>query len=105
IPVFFNAAWLYKMSQKHPDFNRTLSQYATLKHPLFPLSNKNKNVSDNNIISLALLLAWLLSGIAFAYDPAYSKSFNRYFTAHLFYVVDVMKRHIRSTFSGIIILI
>ncbi len=107
-PVFFGADWLNTMNHKYPHFAETLSHYAAASSAVFPLPRSSKRASLNNninVIVISLLIAWILFGIAYRYDPLHQKSFSRFFGAHSFYVDDVMNHEIRTLFSGISILL
>lgn len=105
-PIFFHSSWLQEMVKKHPDFATTLQLYATSAEPAFPLPQTKVNAVDSNtIIVVMLLLAWLTFSAVYSYNPVYRKSFMRYFTGHKFFVDDVMQRHIRELFTGLLILI
>lgn len=105
-PIFFESSWLEEMVNRHPDFAQTLRLYATSVDPVFPLPQKSDHKIDSNtIIVVMLLLAWLIFGATYNYNPVFRKSFMRYFTGHTFFVDDVIQRHIRSLFTGFSILI
>jgi hypothetical protein len=107
-PVFFDSDWLSAMNYKYPHFTETLSHFAAISSAVFPLPKSEKQASLNNninVIVISLLIAWILFGIAYRYDPLHQKSFSRFFGAHSFYVDDVMNHEIRTLFSGISILL
>jgi hypothetical protein len=105
-PLFFEASWLRGMENRYPNFGQVLSTYTSSGNAVFPLpENSPKPFSKASAIAVMLLLAWVLFAVTYSYDPIYRKSFVRYFTGHRFFVDDVMKRHVRSPFTGGSILI
>lgn len=100
-PFFIESSWLRDMEKKYPDFGQVLSSFTAGGDAVFPLPESSpKPFSSASAITVLLLLAWILFAVTYSYDPVYRKSFVRYFTGHRFFVDDVMKRHIRSPFTG-----
>ncbi len=100
-PIFLEASWLEDTEKRYPNFGKVLSSYTAGGDAVFPLPESSpKPFSSASAIAVLLLLAWILFAVIYSYDPVYRKSFVRYFTGHRFFVDDVMKRHIRSPFTG-----
>lgn len=106
-PVFFNGHLLKELVRAHPDFASIVRSYTSSRDPVFPLPEQPPGPAFNvdDIIVFLLLMAWILFGLTYNYNPVYRKSFRRYFTGHTFFIQDIMDRHIRTLFSGFSILL
>lgn len=105
INVFVNSEWLFKMLNKYPDFANTLKLINTDSELIFPVPHEEVEESDNySLMVLLIVFIWGLFAINYHLSPVYRKSLSRYFTSHLFFVEDVMNRHIRSMGPSIVVL-
>lgn len=105
-PVFVDSEWLFAMLNKYPDFANTVELYNSDAEFIFPTPKESiKNTFNHSFIVLLLVLIWGLFAANHHLSPVYRKSLTRYFTGHVFFVEDVMDRHIRSMGPAIIVLL
>lgn len=104
--VFVRSDWLFRMLEKHPEFAGTVKLYHSDDEFIFPVPNENiERGANHSLIVLLLVLIWVLFAINYHLSPVYRKSLARYFSSHIFFVEDVMNRHIRSVGPSVIVLI
>lgn len=105
-PVFVNSEWLFSVLDKYPEFANTVKLYNSDAEFIFPTPNENiKKTADHSLIVLLLILIWGLFALNYHLSPVYRKSYMRYFTSHVFFVEDVMDRHIRTIGPSLIVLL
>lgn len=105
-PVFVDSEWLFAMLNKYPDFANTVELYNSDSEFIFPTPEENiENTFNHSLIVLLLVLIWGLFTANHHLSPVYRKSLTRYFTGHVFFVEDVMDRHIRSIGPATIVLL
>lgn len=106
IPIFVSSDWLLAMLDKYPDFAQTIQLYHSDSEFIFPVPKESISISSShNLIVLLLVAIWCLLAVNYHMSPVYRKSALRYFVGHVFFVEDVMNRHIRSVGASFIILI
>ena len=106
VPVFVDSEWLFTMLNKYPDFANTVELYNSDAEFIFPTPKESiENTFNHSFIVLLLVLIWGLFAANHHLSPVYRKSLTRYFTGHVFFVEDVMDRHIRSMGPAIIVLL
>lgn len=104
--VFVDSDWLFNMLRKYPEFAGTVELYNSDSEFIFPTPKENmQSTFDHSLIVLLLVLIWGMFAVNYHMSPVYRKSLTRYFRGHIFFVEDVMDRHIRSVGSVVIILI
>lgn len=98
VPVFVDSKWLLNMLQAHPGFEATVKSYNSTAEFIFPTPKEQPPGTENHsLIVLLLVFVWGIFAINYHMSPVYRKSLIRYFLGHVFFVEDVMDRHIRST--------
>ncbi len=104
--VFVHSNWLFNMLEKHPELRNTITLYNSESEFVFPVPNEDvTDGANHSLIVLLLVLIWGLFAVNYHLSPVYRKSLVRYFNSHIFFVEDVMNRHIRSVGPAVIILI
>lgn len=104
--VFVHSDWLFDMTDKYPEFAGTVELYNSEAEFIFPVPKEDIVYSANHsLIVLLLILIWGLFAVNYHLSPVYRKSLARYFGSHVFFVEDVMNRHIRSMGPSVIVLI
>lgn len=106
LTVLVNSDWLFDMLDKYPEFAGTIELYNSEAEFIFPVpSEQIKRGTKHSLIVLLLIMIWGLFAVNYHLSPVYRKSLVRYFSSHVFFVEDVMNRHIRSMGPSIIVLI
>lgn len=106
ITVFVHSDWLFQMMETYPEFSETVELYNSEAEFIFPVPNEQiDHGANHSLIVLLLILIWGLFAINYHLSPVYRKSLARYFSSHVFFVEDVMNRHIRSMRPSVIVLI
>lgn len=106
VPVFVNSDWLFAILDKYPDFANTVALYNSDDEFIFPTPKENiTDTPDHSLIVFLLILIWGLFALNYHLSPVYRKSWIRYFTSHVFFVEDVMDRHIRSIGPSLIVIL
>lgn len=108
VPVFVESEWLFEMLQKNPGFANTIKLYNSDSEFIFPTPKEehyHTGTLNHSLIVLLLLLIWVMFVVNYHMSPVYRKSLPRYFLGHIFFVQDVMNRHIRSLGPATTILI
>lgn len=104
--IFLHSEWLFKITDKYPDFKTTLRSLSKSSAAVFPVPNENIPEESPSIIPiLTLLIAW--GSVAFLYNssPIYRKALFRYFLGHKFFLKDVFGRQMRSPIPALTIII
>jgi len=105
-PIFVSSLWLFPILEKYPDFAQTVRLYNSDSEFVFPVPRETYDiVSTNSLIVLLLILIWCILAVNYHMSPVFRKSSMRYFLAHVFFVEDVMDRHIRSVGASLTILV
>lgn len=105
-PIFVSSRWLLPMLEKYPDFAQTVRLYNSDSEFVFPVPREASNLTaTNSLIVLLLILIWCILAVNYHMSPVFRKSSMRYFLAHVFFVEDVMNRHIRSVGASLTILV
>lgn len=106
VPVFVTSDWLFRMLDKYPEFSSTVKLYNSQKDFLFPTPREQVQASFNHSwIVLLLVFIWGLFTVTHHLSPVYRKSLVRYFTGHVFFVEDILDRHIRSVGPVVVVLV
>lgn len=106
VPVFFKSGWLQQMTDSSPELRSSLQYYINTSELVFPIPQEpSPNSPSHSGIVILLLVIWGLFVLNYHFNPIYQKASSRYFSAHKFLVVDIMKRHIRTITPAVIILI
>lgn len=96
--------FLQKGITNYPALGDALISYATSGDLIIPLPNSNLDEVGFNWPIFLLLILWLSFAINIVLHPAYKDGFVRYFTAHRFFVDDVMSYRERRLSNGIVLL-
>lgn len=105
-PLFVNGSWLLSMLDRYSQLKPALQTLSKQNRVILPLPDKPSPSTGNPVIPIILLLViWGSWGLHYNISPVYRKSLLRYFTAHTFFVNDVIKRHFRSPAPAIILLL
>lgn len=107
VNVFVDSDWLFMMLDKYPDFAGTLRIISANSDSelIFPVPHEEINPADSySLMVLLIVFIWGLFAINYHMSPVYRKSLARYFSSHIFFVEDVMNRHIRSMGPSIVVL-
>lgn len=106
IPIFFDSDWLINMTNKHPEFKKTITHYATTGELVLPLPKEpSQKAQNHNFIVILIVLVLCAFVLNYRFNPIYKKTISRYFAAHQFLVDDIMERHIRTLSPAIIIIL
>lgn len=107
VSLFFRSGWLTDAVDRYPPLRTALQTYARSGEILMPLPQEpNADPSQqDSIIALLIVLIWGSFVLNYSFNPVYRKAIFRYFSAHKFFIDDVMQRHIRSAASVIVILV
>ncbi|MEX2368323.1 MAG: hypothetical protein WD510_02355, partial [Balneolaceae bacterium] len=101
--VIIDLEWLLEQLDRFDLLAKALQAYSTDQEILFPLpSSSQPHPSPNRMVILliAVLATYL---VHYSYYPIYQRSLFRYFTAHKFFVEDVMDHRLRNPISGVIL--
>lgn len=105
-PFFLESSWLLSMMEKYPELETILSSLASEPDPVFPVPDESlPSPSPSPLPIVTLLLVWAILAFHYNMSPLYRKSLFRYFSGHTFFLNDIFRKHIRSPFPSLIIII
>lgn len=103
--LLVSSNWLLSMKKRYPHLTDVFKSLTSKDDIVFPLPKENSPLPESSSLPIILLLI-IWGTIAFHYhsSPLYRKSLFRYFTAHKFFINDILQRQIRSPWPAMIIM-
>lgn len=102
--IIVDSEWLKSTSDQFPGFKDALTYTSKLNPELILLPEIPNQLPTIHWSILVLLLLWISLAVNVATNPTYLETIPRYFTAHRFYVDDIMSYRERSSASAVFLL-
>jgi hypothetical protein len=102
--VIVDDEWLKLIVEEFPELRNTFSFRSGFDPHLIALPQLLKESPTLHWSIVVLLLLWISLAINVATNPTYLETIPRYFTAHRFFVDDIMSYRERSSVSGVFLL-
>lgn len=102
--LIVTSSWLKSVTNSYPDFGQALRSDINLNPELIPLPDFEQRAPIVHWSIVVLLLLWISLAVNIATNPTYLEIIPRYFTAHRFFVDDIMSYRERSSKSAVFLL-
>lgn len=96
--------WLKEAINQYPAFGTALKEAESLHQAVIPLPEIPAETPVFHWSVLVLLLLWVSLAININLNPTYKETIPRYFTAHRFFVDDILSYRERSSISAVFLL-
>ncbi|MFN1835984.1 hypothetical protein AB2B38_012035 [Balneola sp. MJW-20] len=103
--LFLNSGWYTDAVVDYPDLPEHLFAYSQENSGIFPLPEIRTTGNNFRPSVVLLILLWGVIAYMLKYIPTYRQMLLRYFTAHQFYVDDIIQYRERSAGSGAVMLL
>ncbi|MEX0994501.1 MAG: hypothetical protein WD599_03170 [Balneolaceae bacterium] len=101
--VILELEWLLEQIDRFDLLTNALQTYASNQEILFPLPSPPDPDPSPNWMVIFLVVVLATYFFHYRFHPIYKRSLFRYFTAHKFFVEDVMDHRLRSPVTGMIL--
>jgi len=102
--LIINFEWLKSTFEEYPEIEDLFLAKENLSSDLIPLPKSPKNKPLVHWSIIVLLLLWISLAVNVGTNPTYLETIPRYFTAHRFFVDDIMSYRERTSASAIFLL-
>ncbi len=96
--------WLREATNQFPAFGTALKEAGSLHEAIIPLPEIPGETPVFHWSVLVLLLLWISLALNINLNPTYKETIPRYFTAHRFFVDDILSYRERSSISAVFLL-
>lgn len=96
--------WFESLLNDYPEIERYLSDNQSVDPSLIPLPESSNQLPVMHWSIVVLLFLWVSLGVNVGTNPTYLEIIPRYFTAHRFFVDDIMSYRDRSSRSSVYLL-
>ena len=104
LPLILNSSWFISALENNPELKNTFESKSGLDPNTIAVPHLSEQSPKIHWSIVVLLLLWLSLAINVATNPTYLETIPRYFTAHRFFVDDIMSYRERSSASAVFLL-